>query len=92
MSDQDELVAELAHELDRLMLEFVGRGLPGLHVLSAAHGHVVGRLAAICGKEATEAHLRATVASVSRLPPKREGASRRRLADALAAAKPAGHA
>ena len=86
---EDDLVAELAHELDRLMLEFVGRGLPGLHVLSAAHGHVVGRLAAICGPELTAAHLRATAASVSRLPAKHEV---RTPAQVLAAAKPAGHA
>lgn len=89
MSCEDDLVAELAHELDRLMLEFVGRGLPGLHVLSAAHGHVVGRLAAICGPEGTAAHLRATAASVGRLPAKHEA---RTPAQVLAAAKPAGHA
>lgn len=86
---EDYLVAELAHELDRLMLEFVGRGLPGLHVLSAAHGHVVGCLAAICGPEGTAAHLRATAASVGRLPAKHEA---RTPAQVLAAAKPAGHA
>ncbi|AOZ69582.1 hypothetical protein LPB142_09860 [Rhodobacter xanthinilyticus] len=86
---EDDLVAELAHELDRLMLEFVGRGLPGLHVLSAAHGHMVGRLAAICGPEGTAAHLRATAASVGRLPAKHEA---RTPAQVLAAAKPAGHA
>lgn len=86
---EDDLVAELAHEFDRMMLEFVGRGLPGLHVLSAAHGHVVGRLAAICGKEGTAAHLRATAASVGRLPAMHEATTP---AQALASAKPAGHA
>ena len=86
---EDDLVAELAHELDLLMLDFVGRGLPGLHVLSAAHGHVVGRLAAICGPEGTAADLRATAASVGRLPAKHAA---RTPAQVLAAAKPAGHA
>ncbi|WP_210877235.1 hypothetical protein [Roseovarius autotrophicus] len=89
MSDEDDLVAELTEDLDRLMLEFVGRGLPGLHVLSAAHGHVVGCLAVICGTEVTAAHLRATAASVDRLPAKHEATT---LAQALAAAKPAGNA
>ena len=86
---EDELVAELAHGLDRLMLDFVGRGLTGLHVLSAAHGHVVGRLAAICGREVTAAHLRATAVAVSRLPAELEATTP---AQVLAAAKPAGHA
>ncbi|MBC7138676.1 MAG: hypothetical protein H5U17_07980 [Defluviimonas sp.] len=86
---EDDLTAELAHELDRLMLDFVGRGLPVLHVLSAAHGHVAGRLAAICGPEVTADHLRATAATVGRLPARHEAMTP---AQALAAAKPAGRA
>lgn len=89
MSEGDlVVVAELAHEFDRLMLEFFGCGLPGLHVLSAAHRHVVGCLAAICGPEGTEAHLPATAASVGRLPAKQEA---RTPVQALAAAKSSGH-
>jgi len=88
MTDEETILA-LTEDLDRLMLSAIEHGLPVLHALSAAHGHVVGRLAAICGPEGTAAHLRATAASVGRLPAKSEAMTREQ---ALAAVKPAGHA
>ena len=88
MTDEETILA-LTENLDRLMLSAIEHGLPGLHALSAAHGHLVGRIAAVCGREDAAAFLRAIASRVERLPAQTHPAGG---AHDLASLKPAGRA
>jgi hypothetical protein len=88
MTDEETIHA-LTDELDKLMLDAIERGLPGLHALTAAHGHLAGRIAAVCGRDNAAAFLRATARRVERLPAQTNPPGE---AQDLARLKPAGRA